>query len=87
MKKKYDKVDSGLLLTYAGGTQRVISNYGNKKCLNSVTMNSFMTFTVVLGRLLNHSVIVYCNSLLAEVSHDEAKMGPLLAGKYCKIVK
>lgn len=51
MKNKADKVDSGLSLTYAGGTQRVVSNYGNKKCLSFVTKNSFMTFTVVLSRL------------------------------------
>lgn len=51
MKKKGDKVDIGLSLTYAGGTQRVVSNYGNKKCVSFVTKNSFMTITVVLGRL------------------------------------
>lgn len=51
MKKKDDKIYSGLSLTYAGGTQRVVSNYDNKKCLSFVTKNSFMTLTVVLGRL------------------------------------
>ena len=59
MKKKDDKVDSGLSLTYAGGTQRVVSDYGNKKCLSFVTKNSFMTVTVVLGRL-SILLSVYC---------------------------